>query len=259
MRFKRVFGKPTMASDAARVRVVPHRPVVRTLSLAGFGLTTALAAAGGYYLGLEVGGLDRSQLRSLEQLERSHEVELQTLRERLVDAQLSREVTAQASAALREDIVRYREEAAALREEVTFYKSLMAPSSVDRGLQIAQFELTPGEDSNQFSYRLLLTQMEARRDWVQGDVRVEVRGRRTALLADEGADEGADEEAVLPLTELADLDAYPLKYRFRYFQDLSGVLALPSGFLPEAVVVTVNRRGSREDDLQRTFEWAVSG
>lgn len=249
MRFR---NQSVSGPDVARVRVVAHRPVRRALSLLAFALITAAAAAGGYYFGVSVGDLDRKYLRSLEQLERGNARQLQRLREQLVDAELNTEVTAQASTALREDIVRYREEAAALQEEVTFYKSLMAPSSVERGLQIAQFELTAEEETNQFAYHLLLTQMEARRDWVQGDVRMDIHGRRSGSGGD-------DEELVLPLTELAEVDPYPLKYRFRYFQDLSGVMALPAGFLPEAVVVTVNRRGNRQDNLQRTFDWPISG
>jgi hypothetical protein len=216
-----------------------------------FGMITLVAAAGGYYLGLSVGDLDRRNLHSLEQLERGNARQAQRLRDQLIDAELSRQVTHEASVALREDIVRYREEAAAFKQEVTFYKSLMDPSSVERGLQIAQFELISNEDSNQFSFHLLLTQMEARRDWVQGDVRVDVRGR----AAHEG---GAGEEQVLSLTEIAEVDPYPLKYRFRYFQDLSGVLVLPPGFLPDAVLVSVNRRGNRQDNLQRTFAWPIS-
>lgn len=240
-----------LGSDVARVRVVPHRPVRRALMLTAFALVVAGAGGGGYYLGLSVADLDRKYLRSLEQLERGNAIQTQRLREQLIDAELNRQVTADASAALREDIVRYSEEIAGLREEVTFYKSLMAPSSVDRGLQIAQFELTAVADTDQFSYRLLLTQMEARRDWVQGSVRVDVRGRSTSAGS-------ADEQQVLSLTELAEVDPYPLKYRFRYFQDLSGVMSLPAGFLPEAVVVTVDRGGSRQDNLQRTFDWSIS-
>lgn len=252
MRFGGLFrGQSASASDVARVRVVAHRPVRRAVSLATFGLITAAAAVGGYYLGTSVADLDRKYLRSLEQLERGNAQQLERVREALIDAELNRQVTADASTALRQDIVRYREEAAGLQEEVTFYKSLMAPSSIERGLQIAQFELTAQEDGNQFTYHLLLTQLEARKDWVQGDVRVDVRGRR----ADAGLD---DEEQVLSLTELAEVDPYPLKYRFRYFQDISGVLALPAGFLPDTVVVTVHRSGTRQDNLQRTFDWAIS-
>ena len=238
-------------SDVARVRVVPHRPVRRALVLTAFALIVAGSAGGGYYLGRSVADLDRKYLASLEELERDNATQMQRLREQLIDAQLNRQITVEASAALREDIVRYREEAAGLEEEVTFYKSLMAPSSVERGLQIAQFELTEVEDSNQFSYHLLLTQMEARRDWVQGSVRVDVRGRSTSAVS-------VDEERVLSLTELAEVDPYPLKYRFRYFQDLSGVMSLPAGFLPEAVDVTVDRGGSRQDNVQRTFDWPIS-
>ncbi|MDH3644394.1 MAG: hypothetical protein OES38_19975, partial [Gammaproteobacteria bacterium] len=164
---------------------------------------------------------------------------------------LSREVDAQAAAQLREDIKSLRDEAAGLKEEVTFYKSLMAPSSIERGLQIAEFELAPAEEVNQFTYHLLLTQVEARRDWIQGDVRVEIRGRHRP----QGSSQY--EELVLSLTEIAQVQPYPLKFRFRYFQDLSGMLTLPTGFVPEAVAVTAMRRGSRSDSLQRSFEWVV--
>ena len=64
-------------------------------------------------------------------------------------------------------------------------------------------------------------------------------------------------EQVLSLTDLADVDTYPLKFRFRYFQDLSGLIALPEGFQPERVVVTVVQQGNRANDLQQTFEWSV--
>lgn len=252
MRIGGVFrSQAAKASDVARVRVVAHRPMRRAMSLVTFALITLGAAAGGYYLGISVTDLDRKYLRSLEELERGNAQQVQRLREQLIDAQLNRQVTDQASAALREDIVSYRNEAARLQEEVTFYKSLMDPSSVDRGLQIAQFELTALNEANQFSYHLLLTQLEARRDWVQGEVRMEVRGRQQSA-------QSGDAEQVLSLTELADAEPYPLKYRFRYFQDLSGVIALPPGFLPEAVVVTVNRRGARQDNLQRSFAWETS-
>lgn len=245
-------GKSGARSDVSRVRVVAYRPVYRALGLVSFALVTAFAAFGGYWFGSAVADLDQRNLQSLETLAGASARDLGRLRERLVEVELTGEVTDQAAAALRSDIARYRNEAEALREELTFYKSLMDPASVERGLQIAQFELVPGAADNQFTYHILLTQVEARRDWVQGDVRMEVRGQRR-----DGA--GEDTQQVLPLTELANVDPYPLKYRFRYFQDLSGELALPPDFLPEAVVVTVNRRGNRADNLQRAFDWSVSG
>ena len=126
----------------------------------------------------------------------------------------------------------------------------MSPSSVARGLQIAEFDVSVTRELNQFTYHLLLTQVESRRDWIQGDIRIAVRGRRL------GAQAG--DEQVLSLTEIADLDSYPLKFRFRYFQDLSGVITLPLEFQPISIVVTAQCRGTKAGDLERTFTWIAS-
>ena len=233
------------------MRVVAHRPRTRLFMLFLFGLVATAGLVGGFYFGNAKAGLDVTYIGALEDLDQANTAQIVALKSELVDAELSREVDAQAAAQLREDIKSLRDEAAGLKEEVTFYKSLMAPSSIERGLQIAEFELAPAEEVNQFTYHLLLTQVEARRDWIQGDVRVEIRGRHRP----QGSSQY--EELVLSLTEIAQVQPYPLKFRFRYFQDLSGMLTLPTGFVPEAVAVTAMRRGSRSDSLQRSFEWVV--
>ena len=64
---------------------------------------------------------------------------------------------------------------------------------------------------------------------------------------------------MLPLTEIAEEGTYPLKFRFRYFQDLTGVLQLPAGFQPEQIVVKAGRRGAGAEALNRTFDWTVAG
>ena len=102
-----------------------------------------------------------------------------------------------------------------------------------------------GAARQQYRYELLLTQVEARRSVVQGAVTIDLVGEQ---------DGG---QVVLPLTEMEPQTDYPLKYRFRYFQDFSGTLALPEGFEPQRVVVTVTRQGSREANLQRTFDWDI--
>ncbi len=233
------------------MRVVEHRPWRRLLILTLFTLVVVGGSVGGYFFGVAKSRLDSTYIDALEGLDKANTAQITDLKSKLVDAELAREVDAQAATQLRENIKQLRDEAAALKEEVTFYKSLMAPSSIERGLQIAEFELSPTDAPNQYVYHLLLTQVEARRDWIQGDLRLEVRGRKRS----EGSPQY--EELVLSLTELTEVEPYPLKFRFRYFQDLSGTLTLPAGFLPEAVEVTVLQRGSRSDDLKRTFDWVV--
>jgi hypothetical protein len=235
------------------VRVVPHRPWRRALFAA---LVVFLCAAGtfaGYRLGQSAGGIDAVYLDSLERRNEANQRMMAGLRAQLVEAELSREVDEEAGRTLRDSIRELRDEVASLTEEVTFYKSLMAPSSLERGLQIADFELRPLEEESEFAFHLLLTQVEVRRDWVQGDATLEVHGRMQAPGA---GDRGS--ERVLLLTEISPDGTYPLKFRFRYFQELTGVITLPSGFRPERVVVSAARPGTA-GDLSRTFDWLVAG
>jgi hypothetical protein len=95
-----------------------------------------------------------------------------------------------------------------------------------------------------------------------GSAELTVEGR---LPAGEPAEtDGSDSVTVngpkvLPLTEIAEGDSYPLKFRFRYFQDLSGTISLPRGFEPERIVVRAGKRGASTQPLSRTFDWTVAG
>jgi hypothetical protein len=227
---------------------------VRKVALAlGVLLICAFGALAGYQVGRATGELDDVYLASLERINSANQAAIARLEARLVDADLARQVEIQAGHELRDGIRTLRDQVAALTEEVTFYKSLMAPSSVARGLQIADFELSALDRAEQFRFHLLLTQVEARRDWVQGEASLDVHGRMT------GADSStAVGERVLPLTDIGMEGTYPLKFRFRYFQDLTGVITLPVGFEPERIVVTAGKRGASAEPLRRTFEWTVA-
>ncbi len=231
-------------------KVVPHRPVWRVIILTLLAGVVAGAVAFGYWLGAGTAALDRSLLVSLQMRDRANEKRIGELHRLLADARLAQSVDAQAARSLRETISSLRNEMAGLQEEVTFYKSLMAPSSVERGLQIAEFELAPGGEDREFVYHILLTQVAERRDWVQGKVEVEVHGVR------EGT-QGPGAQEVLPLTDLAAVATYPLKFRFRYFQDLSGTVTLPAGFEPQAVSIKVTPAGRSGNGAQRSFDWVV--
>lgn len=231
------------------MRVVSHHPLRRMLMVTAFAAICALGIVAGYWYGSVESDLDGTYVASLEALKKANALKLKELNGALVDAGLTRDVDRQAANELRESISGLRNEVAALQEEVTFYKSLMVPSSVAKGLQIAEFDLTATASENEFVYHILLTQVESRRDWIQGEVRLEVHG---------GSD-ASDTKQVLSFTELPAAEPYPLKFRFRYFQDLSGVVTLPAGFRPSRVVVSAMRRGANTADVTRTFDWTASG
>lgn len=227
-------------------RVVAHRPVVRVLMLVLLAAVVAGAVGLGFWLGTLQRDVDFTYLQALERRGAALEGRVRDLTRELADARLAQTVDAQAAQSLRGTIGELRSRMAGLREEVTFYKSLMAPSSIERGLQIAEFELASADAEREFRYRLLLTQAEERRSWVQGSVRLEVRGVAT------GSD-GSTVDRSLPLADLAELEKYPLRFRFRYFQDFSGILTLPDGFRPQVVLVTAAPSGA--EPMERSFDW----
>jgi len=168
----------------------------------------------------------------------------------LIDAQLAADVQRAAAQALRVDLTKMREHSQQLNEEVTFYKSLMAPGSLVKGLQVTELELSNRRDARVFGFELLLTQVAQRRTYISGQVRLDVIGRSEAATADAGSE---NDEVVLSLTEVSEVETYPLKFKFRYFQDLSGELTLPEGFVPMRVMVTAQQKG--KEAIQESFPW----
>lgn len=237
------------------VRVVSHHPWRQALTLIAVVALCAGGAVAAFLLGRATAQLDDRYLSSVERLNQANLATIEQLEAQLIAADLSQEVENEAAQALKEDIRALKEQLAALTEEVTFYKSLMAPSSLAKGLQIADFELLPMEEEGRYTFHLLLTQVETRRDWVQGEATLEVEGRMPGTGGSEAVTGSG--QRVLPLTEIGEGDSYPLKFRFRYFQDLTGVISLPAGFEPERIVVKAGKRNTQA--LRRTFDWTVAG
>lgn len=228
----------------------PARPALtlslwqRRLLVAIVLLLTLAALAIGLKIGRNLAAFDQRYLVALETIRDAYEIRLGDLQSDVVDARLAYDVERQTLSTLRADLAVAHQDAVALKEEVTFYRSLMAPDKVAKGLQIAEFEASPLNDGS-IAFHLLLTQIASRRSWVAGKVEIELAGV-------DGAAE-TEEVAVLPLTELAVATEYPLAYRFRYFQDLTGALRLPSGFEPEEIRVTVTP--TKGKPIRRTFPW----
>lgn len=236
------------APTAADYQVVRRQPVRRGLTAVAVALVVLGGVAFGYWLGLGVSDLDRTYLSSLTVRHQASEAQVTALNRELADLRLAQAVDAQAARSLRQTITELRGELAKLNDEVAFYRSLMAPASVERGLQVAEFQLAAAKDDNKFTYQILLTQVAERRNWLQGRLTLQVTGQRTDA-------DGSTSQAVLPLTELAEVETYPLSFRFRYFQDLAGILTLPAGFEPRMVTIAATPAGG--NSVERQFAWSV--
>lgn len=231
------------------LKVVEHRPWRSALMLActiAIGLFCLLL---GYDLGQNDALAEKVSIQRLSNQVQALTTQIRQFEAEVVDARLNEAVYRQASDVLRDDLTKAQQDSARLQEEITFFKGLMAPNSMERGLQIAELELTALPDSQSFEFQLLLTQVALQRSVISGTVRVEVAG----VYADEKSRVDGEREVVLALTELSETQVYPLKYRFRYFQDLIGRMTLPHNFLPEQIVVTATQKGQRA--LRVVFPW----
>jgi hypothetical protein len=227
------------------LRVVEVRPGRRALLIALVGAIVIAIAIAGYELGRSHTERRLAEAREMETaLARARET-ITELERRLADHELSRTVDGSAQEELRQSIKSLRDELAESREELRFYRQLMAPSEAERGLRVERLELWSRSGGQAVSYRVLLTQVVDRHQWLTGTVRLEVRGLQE------------DAEQVLPLTDLGWSEAYPLAFKFRYFQDLSGTLLLPDGFRPTAVTVVAEISGANGKRVERAFPWNV--
>ena len=232
-------GRPKVLGLAA-----PRRPA---LWLAVSAILIAGALAGGYLFGAQQSAIVRVQLKTLSQQNQALREESAMLRQRLADSELALKVEREAGEILQGSMQSSHAQMQALQEENAFYKSLMAPSSLNEGLSIAELELTATEAPRTYKYRIMLTQAMERPSEISGSLRMQLAGRRQGR------------EQSFQLSELTDAETYPLPFQFRYFQNLSGTLTLPEGFQPQRLLVAAKQSNGSAESLTRSFDWAVSG
>lgn len=175
--------------------------------------------------------------------------ELASLKERLERAQarlavLEREadVLRQANGLLRERESEHQAERNTLQSELDFYRRLAGTGGEQTGLDVYQAELVATGSARVFQFVLTLTQNIRRASIITGRARIDVEGTLE------------DRPVTLRWSQLGESETPEPAFRFKYFQQLEGYLALPEGFLPTRLVVTLEAKGQR-NPVQRSFEW----
>ena len=240
--FKR---KPNRNSNlrAPRLQVVRSEPWRKPIVISVLAVIGVCCILLGFALGQNQVLVNRVSNALLSKDLGEAQTQLTEIQSELIDARLQAQVAGDAADALRLDLAAMQANNQKLAEEVTFYKSLMDPGSLSQGLQITELELAQGQSPAQFDFQLLLTQVAQRRSYIAGDVRVDIVGHQ--------GDGGS--EVVLSLTEIAEVPKYPLKFKFRYFQDLTGSMVLPRGFVPQRILITAQQQGKQPQ--QESFPW----
>jgi hypothetical protein len=171
-----------------------------------------------------------------------------SLRERNTILESSSKIDQQAARDIQKELASLQEELQAAREEVEFYRGIMAPGDVASGLRIHRFELTPGLQSDDYYYDLVLTQRKHNDHIVTGLVEWRIIGNN------------GGETQELKLSDVTRPAVDHLDFQFHYFQHLTGMINLPEGFHAREVVLSVKVTGKDSvEPVEQSFEWPVTG
>lgn len=236
-------------SKQYQMMVVPHRPwysVILVLVLLSLGMISAGIA---YYYGLDEGLAlkievvkERDEMRG--QLNTGAAL-VNRMRQEIADLKLGSEVDHRATEDVRVSIAKLQDNIAGLEEEIRFYKGVMLPNVDEKGLRIERLDIRSTNDPSKLSYRLVLTQVVEKHEFIQGTVEISLLGRQ-----------GGTEKSIR-LEEVADLKSNVIRFRFRYFQNIEGEMTLPEEFEPREVLVIAKSSGGRTRRLERKFGWLV--
>lgn len=186
----------------------------------------------------------RSQVQQLKHKNMKLGSESSKLRDKLAIQERSSQIDRQAAQAVKSELGQLEEALQEAREEVGFYRGIVAPGDVDPGLRIHRFvleeDLAPGE----YRYDLVLAQLKRNDKFVSGVVDWKISG----MLH--------DDPVVLALDGVTEPAVQQLQFRLRYFQDLAGTIKLPEGFVPDRVELTVSPQGKgKQPPVVQVFDW----
>lgn len=234
---------------SGRIKIRHHSPVqhyaVRIISF----LVIVVVGFSLYYF-----GLDKAGFNLLESDETVNRLETQIsqlkedktdLRDQLALVKRSTQVDGQAYLQVKENLKTLQQEILELREEVSFYRGIVAPRESSSGLRIDRLEITNAAGERLFHYNLVLTQVLKNHRNVSGTVKLFVEGVQN------------DRPKKLKMRSVSATKKKFLEFKFKYFQKFEGDLRMPEGFLPRQVIVEVSPRKRKK--IIGSFEWPSLG
>jgi hypothetical protein len=186
----------------------------------------------------------RTQYAIVEQLNTKLSRDNKGLRERVAILERSSQIDQQAAQDVKADLGQLEMELQAAREEIEFYRGIVAPGDVQSGLRVHRFTLKPGTAPGKHHYELVLTQLKHNDKYVTGVVDWKIAG---LLLGEPGE---------VALAGVTSPPVKQLKFRFRYFQELAGTITLPDDFEAEKVTLSIKPGGKgKSEPVIKTFDW----
>lgn len=234
-----------------RYRTVIRRRHVRHREIQVIALTLIAAAVLviGFFLGQRAAysgmGVDPAQYQALQQQADSWKVRERALLNEIDMQGTRQEVDRTALELVRKQQAQQQDELSQLREELGFYRDLMAPEQVSGGMSLRGVEIV-ARGKRRYRLRVVAQQEARRHPQLKGSIQLSLRGSQDGVPVIYGLSD---------LDESADKDTLPL--RFRYFQAIESDMTLPVGFEPTAVDVVVRSTSPVTSEISQQFPWAV--
>lgn len=172
--------------------------------------------------------------------------DLVTLQTQIAEHEKTIELDRATIDALREENRMRMDELRRIREELALFKGIMAPEEIARGPHIKEMQLR-ALGNRTFDYNFVFTQ--------EGNNDRFVEGSAVIVIAGQTSDEGNDAPEMLPLTDVSEqVESEQVKLRYRYFQNVEGLMRLPADFVPSHVEVIMQLNSGQR--LNRLFEWS---
>jgi hypothetical protein len=162
---------------------------------------------------------------------------------RLTVVEREAEVFRGANHLLRSKESEHQDELNRMQSELNFYRRLVGTSGTQTGLAVYAAELITTDSDRVFQFILTLTQNIRRASIINGRVRINLEGTLN------------DQPVTLNWSQLTNGATPEPSFRFKYFQQMEGYLAMPEQFSPTRLRVMLEVEGQREP-VVHAFNWA---
>jgi hypothetical protein len=239
-------AKKSFSSPAIFQRSMPR---LMMFMLAGLILLCVAAVLGYHYgRGVEMTGL--APIAKVVDLQRQLKViedERIDLRQQLVKQERSSRLDQELVKAAKVQQKLLQEEHSSMEEELAFLRNIVSTNKQKKGLKIQVFHLDEDLEVGNYRYRFSVSQVLKDSTTVIGRIYLSVVGLQDG------------KKRVLKLEQLTKEKMASIKMRFRYFQEVDGILQLPEGFVADTLTLEIKPKNRGVAPLTESFEWRLSG
>ena len=233
-----------------RLHVVPYNPGRTFRRALGLILLVVSVGALAYFYGVFEErsrlGNPASTITRLEAEVLRLQQENSQLSQQSVIASKGAEVDRLANENVRKNIMDLRDHIAGLEEANSFYRSLMSPQDVTKGIHIGSVEIAPGRKANEYKLEVVVQQIAKTHRLVKGKLQVTVDGLEQGKVVSYAVNELSP-----------GLASGDVKLRFKYFQTFTASLAMPQSFTPNQINISVKTSGKKPVSVNKSLSWLV--